>query len=177
MKEKMKTMLQETIKTWTAEDIYAISIWLQYDNYNPCKPVVIVGYNTEEQYQKSLQETDEREARWNFAFWLQNEELCFGVDETAEDVRQWIIANGYSVFEDDDDVEDAQCEAMERFIENTLIEIVKEVHQKKILTEQFGEELPIIIHELEYYDKIAENNMEANGDILDEGFVDFCIGG
>lgn len=74
-------------------------------------------------------------------------------------------------------MEDAQCEAMERFIENTLIEIVKEVHQKKILTKQFGEELPIIIHELEYYDKIAENNMEANGDILDEGFVDFCIEG
>lgn len=61
MKEKMKTMLQEIIKTWTAEDIYAISMWLQYDNYNPCKPVVVVGYNTEEQYQKSLSETDERE--------------------------------------------------------------------------------------------------------------------
>lgn len=177
MKEKMKTMLQETIKTWTAEEIYAISMWLQYDNYNPCKPVVIVGYNTEEQYQKSLQETDEREARWNFAFWLQNEELCFGMDETAEDVRQWIIANGYSVYEDDDDLADSQCEEMERFIEKSLIEVVKEIHQTEILTEQFGKEIPIIIHELEYYDKIAEWNIEANGDILDGEFVDFCIGG
>ena len=47
-----------------------------------------------------MKEKMEGEARWNFAFWLQNEELCFGTGETAEAVRQWIITNGYSVYED-----------------------------------------------------------------------------
>lgn len=51
---------------------------------------------------------------------------------------------------------------------------VKEIHQSGVLTQKFKKELPIIIHELEYYDEIAEQNIEANGRILLADFIDFC---
>lgn len=42
-------------------------------------------------------------------------------------------------------------------------------------TAKYGKELPILIHELEYYQEIAEQNAEANGNQLVEEFVNFCI--
>ena len=74
---------------------------------------------------------------------------------------------------------DAMYDEMEtvtkKFVEE-LISIVKEIHQTGLLTEKYGKEIPIIIHELEYYDEIAEQNIEANG--LDglEDFIEFCRG-
>ena len=35
-------------------------------------------------------------------------------------------------------------------------------------------ELPILIHELEYYDEIAEQNIEANGEDLVSDFTNWC---
>ena len=60
---------------------------------------------------------------------------------------------------------------------NVLIEIVQELHKSGFIKEQFGKEIPILIHELEYYDEIAEQNLKANplelSDELDD-FVRFC---
>ena len=39
-----------------------------------------------------------------------------------------------------------------------------------MLTKKLGKELPILIHELEYYDEIAEQNIEANGEKLVKDF-------
>ena len=55
-----------------------------------------------------------------------------------------------------------------------MIEIVQEIHESGILTDKFGKEIPILIHELEYYEEIADQNIEANGDCLDEEFVKWC---
>ena len=38
---------------------------------------------------------------------------------------------------------------------NELVKIVQELHQSGFIKEQFNKEIPIIIHELEYYDVIA----------------------
>ena len=56
-----------------------------------------------------------------------------------------------------------------------MIEAVKEIHEQGVLTLKFGRELPIIIHELEYYDEIAEQNIEANGDEIVNDFSEWCI--
>ena len=57
-----------------------------------------------------------------------------------------------------------------------MIDIVKEIHNEKILTAKFGKELPILIHELEYYDQIAEQNIEANSEELVKDFSDWIFG-
>ena len=44
-----------------------------------------------------------------------------------------------------------------------------------MLRDKFGKELPILIHELEYYEKIAQQNIESNGETLDRDFVSSCM--
>ena len=48
------------------------------------RPVAVLGYNTRQQVQQSTPlALDEQAAKWNYAFWLQSEELCFGLGDTA----------------------------------------------------------------------------------------------
>ena len=92
-------------------------------------------------------------------------------------MKSWIIDQGLEYHEDLDyefteEAEENDEKITESFIE-LLIEIVKEIHEDKILTEKFGKEIPILIHELEYYDEIAEQNIEANGEELVKDFTAF----
>ncbi|MBQ9921115.1 MAG: hypothetical protein IJO52_02930 [Clostridia bacterium] len=130
-------------------------------------------------YLTALKASDELEARWNYAFWLQNDFFCFGIDETAKDVKKWLESNRLPYYEDDDEAWKHgetydKVEGITKLFVNELVEIVKEIHQSGLLTQKFGKELPIIIHELEYYDEIAEQNIMANGRELLADFVDFC---
>ena len=43
-----------------------------------------------------------------------------------------------------------------------LIGAVKELHESGFIKEKFGREIPAIIHGLEYYDEVAQINLEAN---------------
>lgn len=174
MKEKLKEKMEQAINSWNTKDIYALSLFLQDEEDDPLKPTITFGYNTEEQYQKSLSETDELEARWNFAFWLQNSEFIFGEGDTAIDIKQWMDTHGFLAY--GDDLSDEQYEELTNQFVGELIDLVKNFHEEGILTRKFGQELPIIIHELEYYDEIAEQNKKANGAYLPDEFVAFCIG-
>ena len=177
MKDKLKQLIERTILSWEEDNIYAISLYVNDDEDNPCKPTVILGYNTEEEYKDNLQYTDELEARWNYAFWVQNEELFFGIDDTAEDVKRWVLDNGFKYYECTKKIPKKKYESLENItiaFVNMLVEIVKEIHASDLLKNKFGKELPILIHELEYYDVIAEQNIEANGIELVKEFVKFC---
>ena len=144
---------------------------------------VTLGYNTERQVRSELSKGeafDEAEARWNYAFWLQNDPLVFGIGETAKTVRNWVVSSGFPYYDDDDTAwqDDNAIENTSQITEtfvSVLIEAVKEIHEQGVLTLKFGRELPIIIHELEYYDEIAEQNIEANGDEIVNDFSEWCI--
>ena len=166
MKKKILHLIEQKISQWQEEDIYAISLYVYDEEDDPCRPMVVLGYNTERQVQKSTPEaSDEQEARWNYAFWLQNEEMCWGQGDTAEDVKEWIT---------EQDLWDSEDEIAPKFIE-LLVAIVQEIHASGLLKDKFGREIPILIHELEYYEKIARQNIEANGEALDRDFVSFCM--
>jgi len=180
MRDKLKDMIISNINRWDEDDIYVISLFVYDMNDNPCRPTVTLGYNTESQVKKAtLEASGEQEARWNFAFWLQNEFFCFGRDETEQEVINWLTDNRLPNYPDDDpawDDDDAYDEVeiiTEKFV-GELICIVKEIHQTGLLTQKFGKEIPILIHELEYYDEIAEQNIEANGLEGLEDFAEFC---
>lgn len=163
----IKSILEEEIKNsireWDKNDIYAVSLFVYDDNDDPREPTVTLGYNTVENYKEEIENaSDEQEAKWNYAFWPQNEEFAFGFDETKEIVQKWIEENNYS----EDEITDA-------FVQ-VLVDIVKELHASGFIKEQFGKEIPVLIHELEYYDRIAEQNIEANSYELVEDFVKFC---
>lgn len=168
MKEKLQLLIIQEIQKWENEDIYAISLYVNDEEDDPLRPTVMLGYNTEKQVMERVQDaSDEQEARWNYAFWLQNEELYWGVGESEEYVKKWISENNLM---------DREDEVTEAFIK-LLIDIVRDIHALGILRDKFGKEIPILIHELEYYDKIGEQNIQANGAELVRDFAEFCLQG
>ena len=165
IKEKIQGLMEQKISEWQEDDIYAISLYVFNEEDDPCRPVAAFGYNTERQVQKSITEAaDEQEARWNYAFWLQNHEMCLGRDETAEDIRKWIT-----------ELEWEGEDAISLKFVNLLVAVVQGIHASGLLKEKFGREIPVLIHELEYHEKISQQNIEANGETLDRGFVSFCM--
>jgi hypothetical protein len=170
------------ILSWTADDIYALSLFVYDKSDNPCEPTVTLGYNTEENYQKSIKNASNKlEARWNYAFWPQNQEYIFGIDDTAGIVKQWILNSGlpfftfHEIFYTDisDTIDDAILDQITQKFVNVLICVVQQLHQTGIIQKKFNKEIPVIIHELEYYDEIAQQNIRANSLCLVQGFIDF----
>lgn len=166
--DTLKKLMQSRIEKWRQEElsesIYAISLYVFNEEDDPHRPVAVLGYNTQEQVERSLPlASDGQEARWNYAFWLQNEELCFGRGDTEELVRQWIAGQA---------VED-EGELAEAF-EDVLAEAVRELHTSGVLRDRQGRDIPILIHGLEYYEHTARLNLEANLGALDRDFCRFC---
>ena len=55
-------------------EIYAFSFWVYDDEDDLRCPVLAIGYNTNSNLQKEIDSASSKEeAKWNFAFWLQNE--------------------------------------------------------------------------------------------------------
>ena len=183
MKNQIRTQIMDTIGKWSKSDIYAISLWVQDNEDNPCEPTFTLGYNTETNYRNQIPyASDEQEARWNFAFWLQNQELVFGIGDTQKDVLDWIREQGYTYYSYDEIFNtpapdpDSYEGITDAFVE-LLVDVVKELHGSEFIVKQFGKEVPVIIHELEYYEKIAEQNIRANSlEVIGSGFLTFCRG-
>ncbi len=166
LREEIKNRFLMVLKTFEDKDIYVISFYVEHEDYDPRKPMVYFGYNTEAQVKEETENaSDEEEARWNYAFWLQNELYCFGLnDDTGDLCRAW--AYQQKLTED---------ESSYQVFVDVLVEVVEDLHQSGVISRKIGREIPVIIHELEYYPQIAEQNIEANGaDLINSGFMHFC---
>src|SRR3954447_4615218 len=78
-----------------ASDVYVVSLFVYDEEDDPRYPTITVGFNTESRVASTAGDaSDEDEARWNFAFWLQNELAVIGArkldPEGAELRAQWI---------------------------------------------------------------------------------------
>lgn len=171
VKSEIKALILKSLKEIDDEGIYAFSLYVE-DDGDETKPTVTFGYNTQKEYESSVEKAwDALEAKWNYAFWLQNELFVYGKEESSQTVQNWIEKNNLL---DDDDVSDDETPKITKAFVNILVNVVKELHKEKVLTEKFGKELPILIHELEYYGQIAEQNVKANGKRLLGDFLEFC---
>lgn len=170
-------------------DIYVVSLFVYDRDDDPRKPTVTVGFNTETQVTANLpveadftRASSDSEARWNFAFWLQNQ-LVVVCDEEGDPLGAqlrdaWIRDSGLWFDLDDPDAQpmfDERGEPITATFVALLVELIKRLHGDGEVERIFGRPIPVIIHELEYYDQIADQNLEANpaGAIPDE-FVTFC---
>ena len=167
LRHEITSRIKPVIESWTENDIYAISLFVYDMDDNPSKPTFTLGFNTERFYEKynpdgyAAEDDDGDEARWNYAFWPQNQEFIFGEGETEDIVSKWV-----SAFEKTDETTD-------KFV-SILVEVVKDMHKSGFIEAKFGKAIPAIIHELEYYDKIAIQNIEANTLPLVKGLAEFC---
>lgn len=192
----MRSALEERIKAvmaeWDDEGIYVISLWVTSWDDNPYEPIVILGYNTEAQVSAMTPKASSAcEARWNFAFWLQNEELSFGgnLHKTPGDspalVARWVRSAGFGLYTaqelesislDDADEAISDGEGVTEAFYEVLVDVVRDLRSSGFIRDALGRDVPVIIHDLEYAEGIAERNIEANGDVLPAEFVAYCNG-
>ena len=146
-------------------DIYAVSLWFYCDDDDKRYPVVVFSYNTETHCrEQAAQASSPQEARWNYAFWLQDESpVCRTIGgESDQELAAWFSAwphyyseeESEAAFEDDDD------------------ETFETVCAKG---EAFCGDIPLLIHELEYYELPKNRTLRANppemAGLIDKAFA------
>ena len=175
-----------------AADIYALSLYVYDWNDDPRRPMVQLGYNTHAQAQASTPgddrgpgspwASDAQEAKWNFAFWLQNELLVIGEADTPAGVllEELLKAEGIWYSDEEIDSDEERTYALDplitsRFI-TMLVGVVRQLHADGVIVRKFGRAIPVLVHELEYYDAIARQNALANPDDVASEFVAWIDG-
>ena len=157
-------------------DIYVISFFIYDDEDDPRRPTLTIGYNTETNCRDASKKASDRaEARWNYAYWLQNALIEFGLEDTAPLLEAWVkeLGRWYSDAEEEADFD--RCleigeQITPQFVDAACAAAAR-LHERGVVTTVFGRALPIIIHELEYYELIAEQTRRANPKGVADDFV------
>ncbi|ETN94287.1 hypothetical protein [Zhouia amylolytica] len=172
------------------DSIYAYSLYC-YDAFaDPLRANLTLGYNTIEHYRSEMDaayndkepETffdfintphDDMEAKWNYAFWLQNDIVTIG---TADDkkgkelITNWIKEQGFYYTEEESWKNFEACMEKARAVTKQFLKILVKVVQR--LHQKFNLKVPILIHQLESFEGITEYNIEANGKSLVKEYLD-----
>jgi hypothetical protein len=144
---------------------------------------VTVGFNTESDvaHETGAYSTDEDEARWNYACWRQNElaVVCGSASDPAGARlrEEWARAHGlwYELEPGEQAIFNERGEPLTRAFVELLVEVVRRLHREGDVERTFGRAIPVLIHELEYYDEIATQNLAANPEgVVPDGFVRCC---
>ena len=126
--------------------------------------------------------SDSSEAKWNYAFWLQTEVCVIGAAGTEGAVlrQEWIKSLGLAYSDEEEGGDFERCmrlggQITERFVA-LCVRVAGLLHDGGVITGKFGRPVPIIVHELEYYDQIAEQTRAANPQGLTTEFEDWVRG-
>lgn len=164
-----------------AGDIYAVSFLIGNEDDDPRQPTLTIGYNTETQARSSIQDaSDQAEARWNYAFWIQNELTVVGdltSDPAGATTRQeWITELGLWYDEptglaDWDSVIGPLAAQIEACFSQTCCRLARTLHTTGVIERSVGRTVPVIVHELEYYEAVARQTEAANPPGLADEFT------
>lgn len=172
--QKIKEAILQIDNSMVSE-IYVLSFYIYNGDDDPRQPMLTVGYNTNERWQACTPKpgqapkwpiaSDVEEAKWNFAFWLQNEELVIGGYD-FDPVSEWVRNSPYyytdEQAEDDFDKTDLLSQKIQDKFTEIAISHAQKLHSDGVITAKFGKDIPIIVHELEYYDKPVLWTKQAN---------------
>lgn len=170
-----------------AGDIYALSFLIDNEDDDPRQPTLTIGYNTETQARRTIQDaSDQAEARWNYAFWIQNELTVVGNltnDPAGATARQeWITELGLWYDEptdhaDWDSVIGPLAAQIESRFSQTCCQLARTLHTTGVIGRSVGRTVPVIVHELEYYEAIARQTEAANPPGLADEFTSWVRNG
>jgi hypothetical protein len=177
---RLATKALAGIPATEAHDIYAISFWVDNEHDDPRPPIVTIGYNTEAQVSRILHDAaDPAEARWNFAFWLQNELVVIGdsrSDPAGAAIRdEWIRHLGLWYDPADPSTWTTAVGPLAAQIETEFnqacCQLGQILHTSGVITRSVGRPVPVLVHELEYYEAIALRTEAANPPGLADEFT------
>lgn len=157
-------------------DVYALSFFIYDDDDDPRRPSLTVGYNTKQRWQESIAgASSPDEAKWNYAFWLQNQLWATDRENWAERIEAWVGDLGFLYTDEEEDADFDRCmelgaKVTENFV-SLACSVAAKLHETGAIVAVFGRPLPIIVHELEYYDQIADQTALANPPGLADEFV------
>jgi hypothetical protein len=155
---------------------YAASFFTYDEHDDPRFPTVAVGYVTEEDGWPG----DDLEARWNL---FKPPELAIVFDTSLDPpgaaIRDsWAREHGlwYELDTGEEAHFNERGEPLTRAFVAAEIEVVRRLHAAGDVVRLFGRPIPVLIHELEYYEAIAEQNIAANPPGLVDDFARYCRG-
>lgn len=171
-----------SIPAGEAEDIYVVSFFIDNERDDPRQPTLTIGYNTEAQFRRSIADaSDEAEARWNYAFWLQNELTVIGDltrdPDGAAARHQWISELG--LWYDDEPTRPEEwmktvgptAALIEANFNQACVQLARDLHNDGVIKSAIGKPVPVVLHELEYYEAIARRSEAANPPGLADDFT------
>jgi len=151
-----------------AKDVYAISLYMDV-----AEQEITFSVNTNSQVELALAgkskgyglPSGEQEARWNYAFWMQEPVSRFLTPPGSEDAKLWrsvLEEHGLQYSEEDDfDIEGYEI-GVAKALSELSIKVSRALHASGIIQEVFHREVPIIVHQLEYDDAIADITESAD---------------
>ncbi|MFF7994731.1 hypothetical protein ACFZDG_33780 [Kitasatospora xanthocidica] len=177
----LATQAVTSISAAEAEDIYVVSFFIDNEKDDPRQPTLTIGYNTEAQFRRCIADaSDEAEARWNYAFWLQNELTVIGDltrdPDGAAARRQWINELGLW-YDEPTNPQDwvttvgSAAALIEANFNQACVQLARSLHDDGVIATIIGKPVPVILHELEYYEAIARRAEAANPPGLADDFT------
>lgn len=169
-----------------AKEIYAFSFWFYNVDDDPRFPTISVSYNIDKQYQNRIEEaSSEEEAKWNYAYWMQNEIAEIGGEEDDMLYQLLVDADLYYSDEEADEAEDEDNDSLwelllekdskiQSFFIDMVIELIQRLHKEGLVAAKAGRPVPILLHELEYYDLPISWTERANPKELIAEWVEFA---
>ncbi|WP_338682820.1 hypothetical protein QD712_13440 [Streptomyces acidiscabies] len=168
-------------------DIYAVSFLIDHEDDDPRQPTLTVGYSTEAQVRRSSQDaSDPAEARWNYAFWIQNQLAVVGDLTSAPGgavARQkWITELGFWHQEPTDPADWVPATApaaaqIESHFNQTCCQLARTLHAMGAIQRSVGRSVPVIVHGLEYCEATARRTEAANPPGLADEFTSWVLNG
>ena len=184
----------EALPPELAHDAYVVSFYLWQEDQDPRLPTILLNVNTEQRVDDCVHErlpkpnpwwtpTDESEARWNYAFWIHEGDVAIAA--TDEDPagaalrREWATSLGTWVSDEELDTDAGLRRASETagHFWALAARIARRLHDDGVIVRVFGHPIPVILHELEYYDAVLQVNREANPPELLRGLESWMRGG
>lgn len=161
--------------------VLAFNVWrVDADNRHPC---VDIGYNTESQYEQELRrESDAREVRWNYAFWILegfdrlgnvSEDPVGGplFEEEARSLGIWYDgAFDLARMLATDDLR-TKSRLLEAHFHNAVIDLARHLHASGTIERIFGRPLPVVPFDMDCPGWEEEAGKAANPAELVEDFL------
>ncbi|MEU1518759.1 hypothetical protein ABZ490_42590 [Streptomyces sp. NPDC005811] len=161
--------------------VLAFNIWrIDADNRHPC---VDIGYNTESRYEEQmLRDSDRREVRWNYAFWILEgfdklgniPEDPVGAplhEEEARTLGIWYDGEFDLARMVEDDRLRAKSGLLELHFRDAVIDLARHLHASGTIERIFGRPLPVVVFDMDCPGWEEEATTAANPAELIEDFL------